>query len=305
MDKYRIMTFDGGGNRGVLTATLLKRLKDEPKFSEFISMTDLFAGTSTGSIIALGLAYGLSPEDLVNIYVRYGEYIFTPRYSDYYRPKYDNEHLKQVLRKVFPKNLRLSDLSHKVLIPSFRVTGSYLEPYWAPVFYNNLAGSKNMEALVVDVALASNAAPIYLPSYKNHIDGGVIANNPSMAAIAAARGEKENMKSLDDMYLLSLGTGVYPQQITADTTKWGASQWSFYPEPLYPLLQLLFNGDLGVNEFYSSQLLRDQYWRLDLEIPKTIGPIPLDAYSKTPTLIFLANSLDLETTIKWIKDNWF
>ncbi|WP_105615994.1 patatin-like phospholipase family protein [Vallitalea okinawensis] len=305
MDKYRIMTFDGGGIRGVLTATLLKRLKDEPELSEFINMTKLFAGTSTGSIIALGLAYGLSPEDLVDFYVLYGKYIFTPRYHNYYRPKYDNKHLKEVLSMVFPKNLRLSDLSHKVLVPSFRVTGSYSKPHWGPVFYNNLPGSTNMEALVIDVALASNAAPTFFPSYKHHIDGATIANNPSTAAIAAARGEQRNIGALDDMYLLSIGTGIYPQQITADTTKWGASQWAFYPKPPYPLLQLLFNNDIPVNEFYSSQLLREQYCRLDLEIPKKIGPIPLDAYSKTPTLISLANDLDLEMTIKWIKNNWF
>ncbi len=303
MPKYRIMTFDGGGIRGVLTATLLKRLNNE--FPKFINMTQLFAGTSTGSIIALGLAYGLSPEDLVDFYVRNGKYIFTPRYLEYYRPKYDNEHLKEVLSLVFPKNLRLSDLSHKVLVPSFRVTGSYSEPYWGPVFYNNLPGSTNMEELVIDVALASNAAPIYFPSYKNHIDGAVIANNPSTAAIAAARGKQRNIKALDNMYLLSIGTGKYPQQITADTTKWGAYAWAFYPKPQFPLLDLLFNSDIPVDEFYSSQLLREQYCRLNLEIPKEIGPIPLDAYSKTPTLISLANDLDLAMTIKWIKNNWF
>ena len=305
MDKYRIMTFDGGGIRGVLTATLLKRLKEEPEISEFINMTDFFAGTSTGSIIALGLAYGLSPEHLVDFYVRYGKYIFTPRYLECYMPKYDNKHLKQALSMIFPKDLRLSDLSHKVLLPSFRVTGSYTKPYWSPVFFNNFSGSTNMEELVIDVALASNAAPTYFPSYKNHVDGAVIANNPSIAAIAAARGEQGNIKSLDDMYLLSIGTGINPRQITADTTKWGAVEWSLYPKPPYPLLELLFNSDIGVNEFYSYQLLREQYCRLNLEIPKEIGPIPLDAYSKTPTLISLANNLDLEMTIKWIKNNWF
>lgn len=303
MQKYRIMTFDGGGIRGVLTAMLLKRLNNE--FPEFINMTQLFAGTSTGSLIALGLAYGLSPQQLVELYTRNGKYIFTPSYLELHRPKYSNEHLKKVLSSIFPQNLRLSDLSYNVLVPTFRVTGSHSEPCWSPVFYSNLPGSTNMDTLVIDVAMASNAAPIYFPSYNNHIDGGVIANNPSTAAIAAARGEQGHIESLDDIYLLSIGTGKCTHEITADTTKWGALQWAFYPDPPFPLLNILFDGAIEADEYYSFQLLREQYYRLNPEIPKIFGPVPLDAYSRVPDLIFLAKDYNLETIINWIKDNWF
>ena len=48
---YRILSCDGGGIRGVITAKLLQAL--DPSV---IKNIDLFAGTSTGSIIALGLA---------------------------------------------------------------------------------------------------------------------------------------------------------------------------------------------------------------------------------------------------------
>lgn len=297
------MTFDGGGIRGVITATLLKRLNDV--LPEFINMTKLFAGTSTGSLIALGLAYGLSPEELVDLYTHHGEYIFTPSDLEFYRPKYNNEHLKEVLSSVFPQNLCLSDLSHKVLVPSFRITGSYSNPYWSPVFYNNLPGSAYMNELVIDVALASSAAPIYFPSYNNHIDGGIIANNPSTAAIATARGDQENIETLDNMFLLSIGTGKSLHKITTDTTKWGALQWAFYPDPPFPLLNILFDGSIEADEYYSFQLLREQYYRINIEIPKEIEPVPLDAYSKIPDLISLTKDFDLETSIEWIIDNWF
>ena len=55
---YRILSFDGGGIRGIVTLAILKRL--ETAFPNLIANTDLFAGTSTGGIIALALAAGKS-----------------------------------------------------------------------------------------------------------------------------------------------------------------------------------------------------------------------------------------------------
>ena len=58
MAKYRIMTFDGGGVRGSLMAALVRRLTEE--FPNLLDQVDLFAGTSTGSVVALSLASGIS-----------------------------------------------------------------------------------------------------------------------------------------------------------------------------------------------------------------------------------------------------
>ena len=62
MITYRILAFDGGGIRGLLTTVLLERLtKAVPAL---ITKADLLAGTFTGGIIALGQAFGKSPTDL-------------------------------------------------------------------------------------------------------------------------------------------------------------------------------------------------------------------------------------------------
>jgi len=53
---YRILSFDGGGIRGLVTLAILKRL--EAQIPSLIQGADLIAGTSTGGIIALGLAAG-------------------------------------------------------------------------------------------------------------------------------------------------------------------------------------------------------------------------------------------------------
>src|SRR5712692_3209774 len=59
MPPYHILSLDGGGIRGLLTAILLERL--EAAVPGFLSKIDLYAGTSTGGILALGLAYGVTP----------------------------------------------------------------------------------------------------------------------------------------------------------------------------------------------------------------------------------------------------
>src|SRR5262249_16026865 len=74
MAKYRILSMDGGGIRGILTARLLERILQEKP--DFISHVDLFAGTSTGSILAIGLAKGLTPTELVRLYRQQGPNIF-------------------------------------------------------------------------------------------------------------------------------------------------------------------------------------------------------------------------------------
>lgn len=71
---YLVLSCDGGGIRGLLTALLLQDLSKE--FDNFLDSINLFAGTSTGGIIALGLASGVQPFQLVEIYQK-PEEIFT------------------------------------------------------------------------------------------------------------------------------------------------------------------------------------------------------------------------------------
>lgn len=301
MAKYRIMTFDGGGIRGALTATLLKRLQEQ--FPDLIAMADLFAGTSTGSFIALGLASGKTPEDLVELYSEAnGKFIFTPRHINLLRPKYDNIHLMRLLSSVFPPSLRLKDLKTKVLIPSFKVNDP-VTGNWTPVFFSNFANSTTGDEDVIDAALSSSAAPTYFPSYQQHIDGGVIANNPSLAAIAAAVDEKAGQQSLDEIILLSIGTGFNAVQITADTSQWGILQWAVDPSPPpeLPLQEILFDGTIEVDSIFSFQLLNNRFFRLN---PVLTENVALDDYKEIPTLVQVAQEYDLGPAIDWINQYW-
>jgi predicted acylesterase/phospholipase RssA len=77
--KYRIFTCDGGGFRGYLTTLIIKDLEDKLG-SSLSDAFDLYAGTSTGSLIACGLAYGFSAKEMAQIYINDGVTIF-PNFS--------------------------------------------------------------------------------------------------------------------------------------------------------------------------------------------------------------------------------
>ena len=62
---FLILSCDGGGIRGLITVMILQELDKQIPFLEKI---DLFTGTSTGGLIALGLASGVPIANIVNIY---------------------------------------------------------------------------------------------------------------------------------------------------------------------------------------------------------------------------------------------
>jgi uncharacterized protein len=302
MARYRIMTFDGGGVRGSLMATLVKRLVDH--FPKLLEQVDLFAGTSTGSVVALTLASGRSADALVDFYsIENLKSAFSPARFHLFRPKYSNANFKSLLEGHFPGNPRLGDLKqHKLLAPSFKLDDSRKHD-WRPVFSHNFPGSHHLDELVVDVALRSAAAPTIFPSHQGHVDGGMMANNPSTAAIALALGHNYPRPHLDDLCLLSLGTGLSPTIISLNTRGWGIVQWMLNPfrSPSEPLLNILFDGVVEADAIMSRHLLGPRYCRLN---PPLLRQTSLDDWKAIPELIKTANDYDLQPTFDWIASNW-
>jgi hypothetical protein len=69
--RFRILSIDGGGIKGLFPATILAEL--EQRYLDGASVAgyfDLVAGTSTGGIIALGLGAGLKASELAAVYER-------------------------------------------------------------------------------------------------------------------------------------------------------------------------------------------------------------------------------------------
>jgi len=320
---FQIMTFDGGGIRGSLVVALLMRL--EEKLPELLKNVDLFAGTSTGSAIALSLAFGKSTADLKSFYsMEHMKFVFGKSRWNFLRPKHSNENLRRLLEGDFPdivttqggasRKLVLSDLQKKVLVTSFKLDDEVIKS-WGPVFFHNYPNKEtpfepSSDQPVVDVALRSTAAPTIFPSHQGHIDGGMMANNPSTAAIAIALRNNPGL-DIKDIRLLSFGTGYNPTLIKTKTSNWGVLQWLLNPfnKPKEPLLTILFDGVVEADDFMSREILGKQnYHRLNLVLPTQTA---CDDWRQVPNLVNLANSTDgdtefmIDATIDWLRQNWF
>src|SRR5207249_4509317 len=156
---YCILSVDGGGIRGLYAAVLLDRLIRE--VPTLVDGVDLVTGTSTGGIIALGLAHGLAPSDLVALYRDRAREIFDDSWLDDLKDlggltgaDYDNDKLKTLMEDVFGKKTRLKQLKKRVLVPTFDLDNESPDPgkrMWKPKFFHNYPGpDSDVGALMVD-----------------------------------------------------------------------------------------------------------------------------------------------------------
>ena len=309
MANFRILSCDGGGIRGVLTAVLLDRLLTAypALLQDRAGTITMFAGTSTGGIIALGLASGMTPASMRDLYVTDGKLIFDSSWArdvveigGLSGAKYNNEELEDILKKTFGAS-KLQGLKSRVLIASFSLDNQSTDPgkrTWNPKFFHNFPGTdSDGDSQVYDVALSTSAAPTYFPSNGVYIDGGVIANNPSLAAVAQALDGRnqpaERATTLGEIKLLSVGTGASLQYIAGVDHDWGDAQW------IKPILNVMMDGSVGVADFQCQQLLGQNYCRLNPIFPAGKS-FPMDDVSKVVDLMNLANSVDLTSTIAWL-----
>lgn len=254
--RYRILALDGGGVRGVITAVWLARLEElvgVPLHRCF----DLIAGTSTGSILACGIAKGVPAREIVDMYLEHGREVFpgTARrlWSRLGRvwdeglsmPKYEDTGLARVLRGVFG-DTRFGDLRVKpVLVTTYDTLNRE-----ARVLKNDRARYARLP--VWEVCKASASAPTFFPAHVLRlgrarvplIDGGVVANNPAACALAEAlrinRGRPARSRvPVEGFVLASFGTGQSTRPIDAETARqWGMAEWVASGA----LIDVLFDG---------------------------------------------------------------
>lgn len=298
---YRILSLDGGGIRGLITAVLLERL--EAALPGFLGQIDLFAGTSTGGLLALGLASGKTPADAIRLYVEYGQQVFADSLWDQVRDlgtligaQYDIEPLRQALQALFGE-MTLGDLSRRVLISSFDL--DYQPPdlaqprSWKAKFFHNFPGPGGDQAQrVVDVALYTAAAPTYFPIVQGYIDGGVVAGNPSMCALAQALHVPTGGQQLEQVVLLSIGTGYNPRYLEVEDGDWGLVQWAPH------LVNLMLEGSAGLADYQCRQLLGERYFRLNPVLPYPIG---MDRVDKIPLMRQIAEAMDVSAAVRWLQ----
>lgn len=194
--KFKILSVDGGGVKGLYSSTILEHLENKygAPCSDYF---DMLCGTSTGGLIALGLSLKIPAEKISKIYSERGLEIF-PKHSKlesvirqtFWKGKYRAEPLKKILIEIFGEKV-IADSHNLLCIPSYSFTDA--RPWVFKFDHREGQLSRDGQAKYVDVALATSAAPTYFPlaeidfyDYKQFIDGGVWANNPSLIGLIEA-----------------------------------------------------------------------------------------------------------------------
>lgn len=219
-----ILSIDGGGVRGIIPLACLVRLEArEAKPSREIF--DFVAGTSTGAIIAAGIAVGISARGLLALYRELANKAFErlPWWQILLNGgnhRYNNEFIEQTLAQV-GADLPLNSLPIDVMI-----TGKNTETGRTDFFVRDNPGNAGLWGTMSlqDAVLASIAAPTYFPAHtaqvlgEEHtwVDGGVgVAGNPCYQAAVEALYYTDGDYRSGDLQMLSFGTGNSPHPIDA------------------------------------------------------------------------------------------
>lgn len=329
---FKLLCCDGGGIRGLITALLIQELD---KHHGVISKADGFAGTSTGALIALGLANDVAIGDIINIYKNQGSTIFEPNgwlleEKERTRPvpqtieelgsgpgflscQYKNDGLIKIATSLLGDR-RLSDANKYVAANTARLWDG---TSWEPATFSNSSNNPYSGIKMRDAALATSAAPTYFPPYEigqfgYFADGGVFANNPSMTAIGDAL-SGGRVASLDNVRVLSLGTGLVPQGIAPDSVSnplnWGVTHWMWPWQsnqvPAMALLSLMMDCTAKVATSEAQQLLADNFHRGNVDLPE---PFPLDDWKQVAKLEQYTkaymSSKDWQCVQEWVVKNW-
>jgi calcium-independent phospholipase A2 len=230
----RVLCLDGGGIRGLVLIQMLKAIEKEVG-KPIKECFDWISGTSTGGILALAILHGKSMRYCLGAYLTLKDDVFEKQ-----KPPYDATPLEKFLKEVFGEQAILSQYTS----PRIIVT-SVLADRWPTKLhmFRNYKAPKTLHFISNDVyrrdkegnwilenkddedeclkwevqplwriARASSAAPYYFPEFDRFLDGGLIANNPTMDTLADIQELKDELddkekSSMDISVVVSLGTG--------------------------------------------------------------------------------------------------
>jgi patatin-like phospholipase/acyl hydrolase len=290
----RVLSIDGGGIRGLIPALVLvelrRRLDASGEKRHFSEIFDLLAGTSTGALIALGLALpgradGASSaftkkpafeiNEIAEFYARRGIEIF-PRHKfeslravvQAFGDKYDARNLEKVLDDLFG-DATIQDGLTNVLVTSFDTEN--MEPFFMKRRPQKKGSGPDLNFYMRDAARASSAAPTFfepalispLPHNGRRyclVDGGVFANNPAMCAYVEAR---KIFPDASRYVVVSLGTGRTKTSFPYHEIRgWGFVDW-IRPAKGTPLAAIMEGGQSESANHQLARLPEVEYFRID------------------------------------------
>jgi patatin-like phospholipase/acyl hydrolase len=245
-DTFNILSIDGGGIRGIFPAKFLQEMEDRLhekgyEYTKIHEHFDLICGTSTGGIIAIALALGIPASEIQNLYFYNASQIFRRRdFFGLVNSKYDSRNLEQIVKSTYQKYFdgqdpRLNDCKTNICVPIYDLFEGKTSVLKTP---HHGKFNRDYHILAYQAALATSAAPTYFTPYSsfyykigsnsnenfsNKVDGGIFANNPTMIGLIEA--QKAFGKELNEIKVLSLGTGNTKNIDVKNRKRWGLFYW--------------------------------------------------------------------------------
>lgn len=264
----RILALDGGGVRGLITLGMLQRMEDvlkqrlpDPEAFRLGQYFDLVAGTSTGSIIATGIALGWKVSEIKNLYDRVSPVAFKTKAKGVWRAVYDHSPVEDILKEALGHEQLQSDK----LITGLMICAKRMDTGSPWVLTNNPRSKywdspdktykPNKEYELWMLVRASTAAPLYFEPIEVKIaekgegyveqtglfvDGGVGGfNNPSQQALLVATLPSYGFgwtSGSDNLFMVSMGTGWWRIRKDLETLN-GMWNWQKAIEALAAMIQ--------------------------------------------------------------------
>jgi hypothetical protein len=295
----RILSLDGGGVRGVLTLEFLKHIEDvlrtrhatpDLKLADYF---DLIGGTSTGAVIAAGLALGLDVASIAHLYHELARTVFSRRRFRIDRSSFDARPLERTLRQ--PRALGDWALGDAAVQTGLCIVAKRADTGSTWLLSNHPLGTyyeMNRSILVRDAVRASTAAPSFFEpeklmvspgQYGAFVDGGVsTAANPALQLflLATLKGFHFDWPTGEDQLLLvSVGTGVWRQHDDVDRVV-NQHLWDWAVQ--VPLM--LMEDSNWMNQLLLQYLSRTRTpWQIDAEV----GDLGSDLLTPEPALSYV------------------
>jgi uncharacterized protein len=284
----KALAIDGGGIRGLIPALVLAEIEQRTG-RPMATMVDVIAGTSTGAIIACGLAkpHAMPAARIAEIYEQDGPKIFDASLlrrivtaDGYVNELYSDKGLVSSLQAHLG-DARLSQATTPTLITTYDLQSRQ----------ELLLRSDRDDVSLVDAAHASSAAPTYFEPLRlgdrTLIDGGMGAINPSVYAYAETGG--------DPTLLLSLGTGSQTAPMPYDEVKdWGKLEWAA------PIIGVVFDAAADAVDSQLERLMDGNYIRLQTRLTEASGALDdasaenLAALRREAEKLIAARSADID-----------
>ena len=223
-ERVNLLSLDGGGIKGLVLVQILSHIQRHlpPGQQDIMQHFNWIAGTSTGAILALALAKGFSLLKCQALYFRFKDAVF----SGLMRP-YDTAALERFLQKELGPDATMADIvGCQIVVTTTQADKTpmklrLLRNYRLPLSDEEnarLGFGRPSEQKQWRAARCSSAAPTYFASVdEKFIDGGLIANNPTLdllseVELVRAAGGLSDGRGLVAGCVLSVGTGVEPDR---------------------------------------------------------------------------------------------